>query len=214
MGKTLEIVIPKGLNEITVGQYQKYIALAEGLEDEGKLAEIAIICFCNFSIEHLRLLTSYQVNDMAARLSVVITQFTQDQPLIKKFRLQGKEYGFIPTLDKITYGENKDIVEFLKGGIDNIHKAMAVLYRPVKKHSGDTYSIEKYEPSVEHQILIKDMPLHIMFGAQVFFYNLTKELLSHIPNYLKKELEKKGYKELIQKASTKQTGDGMMNSTI
>ena len=211
MGKRLEIVIPKGLNEITVGQYQKYIALTEGIEDEGNLAEIAIICFCNVSIEHLRLLSSYQVNDMASRLSVVVSQFTQDQPLIKKFILQGKEYGFIPTLDKITYGENKDIIEFLKAGTSSLHKAMGVLYRPVKKHSGDTYSIEKYEPSVEHQMLIKDMPLHVMFGAQVFFYNLTKELLSHIPNYLKKELEKRG--ELIQKVSTKLTGDGMMSST-
>tara|TARA_R110000796_G_scaffold215671_1_gene331659 strand:+ start:2681 stop:3325 length:645 start_codon:yes stop_codon:yes gene_type:complete len=211
MGKRLEIVVPKGLNELTVSQYQNYAELAEGLDDPIRLNEIAIMCFCNVSIEHLRLLSSFQVNDISARLSVVMEEFSKDQHLIRRFRLEGVEYGFIPNLDKITYGENRDIVEYLKGGVKDSHKAMAVLFRPIKKSYNATYEIDKYETPVKHQMLMKDMPLHIMLGAQVFFWNLIKELLDHIPKYLQKAMGEKSYRELIQKVSTKQTGDGMMN---
>ena len=34
------------------------------------------------------------------------------------------------------------------------------------------------------------MPLSVVLGAMVFFYNLTNELLNYIPNYLEKELVK------------------------
>lgn len=214
MSKRLEIIVPKTLDEITVGQYQNYVALSEGIKEEGKLGEIAIMCFCNVSLEHLRLLSSYQVSDISSRLFAVISEFTKDQPLIKRFTLKGVEYGFIPNLDNITYGENKDITSHLKEGEGSVHKAMAVLYRPTKKSATSTYSIEKYKVPVDHQKYMKDMPLHVMIGARVFFWNLIKELLDHTPSYLKKEMEKMGYKELIQKASTKQTGGGMMNSTI
>lgn len=212
MGKRLEIVVPKTLNEITVGQYQNYATLSEGIEEQGRLGEIAIMCFCNVSLEHLRLLSSYQVNDISNRLFGVISEFTKDQPLVRKFTLKGQEYGFIPNLDKITYGENKDIISHIQAGTGSIHKAMAVLFRPIKK-PGKNYSIEEYKVPVNHQKLFKDMPLNVMIGAQVFFWTLIKELLSHIPNYLQSQMEEMGYKELIQKVSTKQTGDGMMSFT-
>ena len=37
---------------------------------------------------------------------------------------------------------------------------------------------------------MKEMPLGIVMGAMVFFYNLTNALLKAIPSYLEKQTEK------------------------
>ena len=72
----------------------------------------------------------------------------------------------------------------------NMHKAMAVLFRPLKQKQGHKYLIEEYEGSHKYSEVMKQMPLSVVLGAMVFFYNLTNELLNYIPNYLEKEVVK------------------------
>ena len=212
MNRKLEILIPKELSEITLGQYQNYALLSEGVTDLARLSEISVISFCNISLENLRLLSSSQVNEIVEKISVVIEKFDEPQLLIKKFRLRGEEYGFIPNLDNITYGENRDILAHLKDGLGSMHKTMAVLYRPTTEQTfAQDYAIDKYAVPVPHQKLFREMPLDVVLGAQVFFYNLIKELLAHIPKYLRKEMGEEKYRELIQKVSTKQIGGSMTN---
>ena len=71
-----------------------------------------------------------------------------------------------------------------------MHKAMAVLFRPLKQKQGHKYLIEEYEGSHKYSEVMKQMPLSVVLGAMVFFYNLTNELLNYIPNYLEKEVVK------------------------
>ena len=89
----------------------------------------------------------------------------------------------------ITYGENKDVTSYINEW-GNMHKAMAVLFRPIKQKQGHKYLIEEYEGSHKYSEVMKQMPLSVVLGAMVFFYNLTNELLNYIPSYLEKELLK------------------------
>jgi hypothetical protein len=63
-----------------------------------------------------------------------------------------------------------------------MHKAMSVLYRPIKEAHRDKYNIIDYE--AKESDVMKDMPLDVCFSAVVFFYNLGIELSSNMMDYL------------------------------
>jgi hypothetical protein len=58
--------------------------------------------------------------------------------------MDGVEYGFIPNLDDMSFGEYVDLDTYL-GDWQNIHRAMAVLYRPIREKRGERYNIVPYE---------------------------------------------------------------------
>lgn len=212
MNKELKITIPDKLGDITLEQYKMFAKMAEGIGDEDKLTEIIVTIFCNITPQQLRLLRDTQVQDIISRLQPLLEQFGSNVPLINRFTLDGVEYGFIPNINNISYGENKDITSFMSEGIDGMHKAMGVLFRPIIKTYNDTYLIEEYDGSEKYSEVMKGMPLSVMLGAQVFFWTLIKELLAHIPSYLESQMEKEDYQLLMQKVSTNITGDPMMKS--
>jgi hypothetical protein len=132
--------------------------------------------------------------------------------IITRFYIDDIEFGMIPNLDTISYGENKDIGSFM-GSRSTMHKAMAVLYRPITATYKETYLIEKYDASGKYDEVMKQMPLSVFLSAQVFFWSLIKELLKHTPKYLEKNLSKEQYKELMQKESINLIGEDMMKFT-
>ncbi len=219
MKAQLEITVPQSLEDITLRQYIKYVKASDGVEDEGVLQELLLTNFCNIRLDHLPLLKYSQVQDILGRLQPLLDSFGKDVPFTQRFTLKGVEYGFIPNLSEISYGENKNVTTYMSEGINMMHKAMAVLYRPIVNTSKDAYSIEEYpigsllpSPSWEEDMM--DMPLSVMMGAQVFFWTLIKDLLDHIPKYLEKEIGKEKLMELMQKASITTTGVPMMKSSV
>ena len=174
----VELVIPSNLSEITLGQYQEF------KQKEEPEIEDLLSCFLN--------LTSKQINHIkAADIDYLVNHlnglFDKDHQHVDRFALNGVTYGFIPNLDDITYGENKDVTTYINDWQD-IHKAMAVLYRPIKHTLGTKYTIEEYTAEEDAE-LMRSMPLSAVLGSMVFFYNLTNELLKAIPNYLEKQVE-------------------------
>jgi len=91
-----------------------------------------------------------------------------------------------------------------------MHKAMAVLYRPItKKGINDTYEIEKYNGSITYSDVMKHAPLDVVFGANVFFYNLGKELLKSTMTYLENNKE---IQTILQQHSLENDGGGILQS--
>ena len=88
-----------------------------------------------------------------------------------------------------------------------MHKAMAVLFRPIKQKLRDKYLIEEYEGSHKYSEVMKNMPLDVVLGSMVFFYSLTNALLNYIPNYLEKETAK----EQMQGVISKENGEAIQN---
>ena len=116
------------------------------------------------------------------RICEQILSVLNSEPKFKNtFTLNGINYGFIPKLNEITLGEYVDLDSYLSDW-DNMNKAMSILFRPIIAKRRNKYIIEDYEGSDVYDLT--EMPLDVVFGSMVFFWNLRKELQKHILSYL------------------------------
>ena len=176
----LEVSIPSTLKEVKLKDYQDFLLIENPSNDD------LLKCILNINTKELGKIKDKDIDYLINHINKL---FDQEHKFIPTFNLNGVAYGFIPNLDDITYGENKDVTSYINEW-GNMHKAMAVLFRPLKQKQGHKYLIEEYEGSHKYSEVMKQMPLSVVLGAMVFFYNLTNELLNYIPNYLEKEVVK------------------------
>lgn len=176
----IEVSIPSTLKEVSLKDYQDFLLIENPSNDD------LLKCILNINTKELGKIKDKDVDYLITHINKL---FEQEHKFIPTFNLNGVAYGFIPNLDEITYGENKDVTSYINEW-GNMHKAMAVLFRPLKQKQGHKYLIEEYEGSHKYSEVMKQMPLSVVLGAMVFFYNLTNELLNYIPSYLEKEVAK------------------------
>ena len=199
----LEITVPDSLSEITLGQYQKYLKIAEDVTDEKFLASKMIEIFCNVKLSDTLKMKFADVN---AICEILIGMFNEKPSLRRHFKIRGVEYGFIPKLDDISLGEYVDLDSFL-GDWENMHRAMAVLYRPIDHKYGEKYSIKEYEAGDGE--VMKDMPLEAVISSIIFFYHLGIDLSQAMMNYLEDQEET----NLVQYLNSEQNGVGINQFT-
>lgn len=203
----LSISIPTSLNEITLEQYQKFLSIAKDNKDTTFLNHKMIEIFCGVSLLEVSLMKVKDISEILARLEETFK--TNNDKLIRTFKQNGVEYGFIPNLDEITLGEYTDLDNYISDW-DNMHKAMAVLYRPITKKVLNNYLIKEYNGSHEYSELMKSMPLDVVLSATVFFFNLLAELLKYTANYLETDKE---FQDLLKKHNSELNGDGILAIT-
>tara|TARA_R100000426_G_scaffold17495_1_gene15706 strand:+ start:3662 stop:4408 length:747 start_codon:yes stop_codon:yes gene_type:complete len=184
----VKIVVPSSLEEITLGQYQDYLKDIKN-KDQKKHAEYInrklVQHICNIDQKYI---DKIPFKDVSKLLSILSDAFNKKYDLVKRFKLLDVEMGFIPKLDDMSLGEYVDVENFL-GDWHNMHKAMAVLYRPVNFKKKERYTIADYSPSDEISLLMKEMPLNIVMGSVVFFYRLGMELSKATLTYIRKTLK-------------------------
>ena len=95
---------------------------------------------------------------------------------------------------------------WMKSVSKNMHKAMAVLFRPITDKKDDRYDIEEYT-GIKNADKYLDMPLDVVLGAFVFFYHLSNELLITTLNYLEEQ-----DLDSDQKKTLRENGDGIRAS--
>lgn len=176
-----EILVPDTLSEITLEQYQKFLKIQENNEDETFLAIKMIEIFCGIRGDTIMKMKASSIRDITG---ILTDMFNQKPPLVREFTMKGKEYGFIPKLEDMSFGEYVDLDTYM-GDIENIHKAMAVLYRPITQKYNDKYLIEEYEG--ENEQIMLDMPMDAVLSSIIFFYNLGMDLSKAMLNYLGNE---------------------------
>jgi hypothetical protein len=184
----VKIVVPSSLKEVTLGQYQDYLKDIKD-KDQEKDAEYInrklVQHVCNINEKYI---DKIPFKDVSKLLSILNHAFNEKYDLVKRFKLLDVEMGFIPKLDDMSLGEYVDVENFL-GDWQNMHKAMAVLYRPVNFKKKERYTIAEYSPSDEISHLMKEMPLNIVMGSVVFFYRLGMELSKATLTYIRKTLK-------------------------
>lgn len=186
---TIKLELPADINQITLGEWQKFNKISNDNPDvDNDFLEIKMLeIFCGLKYKDIHTLPLGTFNDAIRYISEV---FKAKTPLVRRFNLIGTddktvEFGFVPNLDKLTMGEYIDLNNYFEDP-DNIHKAMAVLFRPIHPSYKDRkdYRISSYEGTEFFATLMKDMPLGIALGARVFFYRLgiklSKAILSSI----------------------------------
>ena len=207
----IELSVPDALSDITLGQYQKYLKILDQNKDDENAAEFinlkTIEIFCNVDFKDV---LKIPLGEAEKVLTIINKAFDEKPDIIRHFKLLNVDMGFIPSLERISLGEYIDI----ENGITDwqtMHKAMAVLYRPVNFKSKEKYTIAPYEPSDEVSELMKEMPLDVAMSSMVFFYALGMELLKAIPTYIQKNLtEEQTY---LLKQTLAQSGVGINQFT-
>ena len=198
----VEIQIPSSLSEITLEQYQKFTKInTDENQDSSFLMHKTVELFCNLNLQDIAKIKFIYVQEI---LNDINNLFEPKQDLIPTFNLNGVEYGLIPVLDDMTLGEYIDLDETFTDW-DTMHKAMAVLFRPVSFKKGDRYQIEDYE-GLDKAELMKQMPLDVVMGCMFFFWSLNEELLKTTLNYLSQEVPKQLTTEQLKTLA--KNGDG------
>ena len=196
----VEVTVPDSLNQVKLKGYQELLLKEKPTDDD------MLKCILNINTKELGKIKDKDVNKL---LEIINDLFKKDRKFIPQFKMKGVLYGFVPNLDDITYGENKDITAYISDW-GNVHKAMAVLFRPITQKQGSKYLIEEYEGSHKYSEMMKNMPLDVVLGSMVFFWNLTNALLNSIPNYLEKEIKE----EQMKGAALAESGEVIQNSIL
>ena len=205
----LEISIPTELNEIKLSQYQSFLKIAKDNDDAEFLNQKMVQTFCNIDLKDVAEIKYKDVLEITASIGKMFN--VQSHKFINRFKLGGVEFGFIPDLEDMTFGEYTDLDSYI-GNWDNMHKAMAVLFRPIKKKGlNNTYEIEKYNGSITYSDVMKHAPLDVVFGANVFFYTLGNELLKSTMNYLE---QNKQIQTILQQHNSVEGGVGIAQSML
>lgn len=203
----LQITVPTSLNEITLDQYQRFVSIMENNPESDFVQQKMIEIFCNVPLKLVPTIPLKEVNEIIALLNEM---FNAEYKLKPIFKLGNTNFGFIPNLDEISLGEFSDLDNYF-GKWDKMHNAMAVLYRPVVEKYKDKYNIEDYNGSVTYCDVMKHMPMDVVMGAMVFFYNLSSELMISSLNYLEKNPQ---VQAMIDKHNLEQNGDGIHLSML
>tara|TARA_R110001632_G_scaffold41333_4_gene103795 strand:+ start:686 stop:1333 length:648 start_codon:yes stop_codon:yes gene_type:complete len=182
----IKLNVPNRLSEIALSEYVKYLKILDiNEEDENSdvfVQQKVLEIFCgvpyNKSLE-------FKVTDVTKIVSVINNTLNQQPDLVKSFKLGDTEFGFIPKLDDMSFGEYIDIDSNL-GDWDNMYRVMSVLYRPIKQKSGDKYLIEDYKGDAYHDAM-RHTPMDAVISSLVFFWNLGKELSVAMIDYLETE---------------------------
>lgn len=194
----VEVYIPDTLSEITLGQYQKYLKIQSENEDENFLAMKMIEIFCGLRGDTILAMKAKSIKDITTILS---NMFTEKPHLVKEFKMNGRTYGFIPKLEDMSFGEYIDLDTYI-GDMENLHRAMAVLYRPIKQKYDEKYLIEDY--TGEESDIMKSMPMDAVLSSILFFYHLGMDLSQAMMSYLEEE-----EMDLVQQQILGENGDGI-----
>ena len=166
--------------DITLRDFQLYAQIEEPTEVD------MVKYFLNKTQKEI---DKMKVEDFQEAVEEITKEITKKNEFIPTFKMGGVEYGFIPNLEEITYGENRDLTGYINDW-QTMHLAMAVSYRPITLKKGGKYLIEDYTGTSVTAELMRDCPLSVVQGMNVFFYNLINDLLNCIPKFMTGEVVK------------------------
>jgi len=181
----VKIQVPTSLKDIPLHKYQKYLKIVDiNKEDENSeifLQQKMLEIFCGLPFDQA---INYRMRDIDQATSVILNALNEQPDLVTSFTIGNTKFGFIPSLEDISFGEYIDIDSYM-GDWDNMHKLMAVLYRPIVSQIKDKYLIEEYKGDNYHDAMLHT-PMNAVISSLVFFYRLEKELLKSLMDYLEK----------------------------
>jgi len=182
----MKITLPENISEITLGQFMRYEDLINRNLDDYNFNKRKVEIFAKIPFHYIDNVKQVDFERILNQIDVALSVDAEFKP---RFIMHDIEFGFIPNLDKMTLAEYVDLT---KHGVEkeSLHNLMAVLFRPIINKEGDKYSVMTYEGTEEYADMMKDMPLNVVNGALVFFYNLANELQEATQRYLSEELRK------------------------
>lgn len=184
----MKVSIPTSIKDITLKQFQEYTKNPENVFE----------IFTNIKESDV---SQKDYAEIVEQINLVLNEPAE---FTHTFFIDDVEFGFVPNLDKITAGEYRDLTIY-GTDIENLHKLMAVLFRPIKKKDSlGNYQIVNYNGTERFAKIMKYMPMNAVNGALVFFSSLANELINYTQKYMKVEQVKEN--KLV---TTLKSGGGM-----
>lgn len=203
----IEIDIPTDLSEISLDRYQKYMVTLNNSDDKEFIFQKMIEIFCGLELKDVVKIKASTVIELVHHFNKL---FNEKTTFKHRFKLGGVEFGFITDLEEISWGEYIDI-EANISDIQNMHKALAVMYRPIVKDVKGKYEIEPYDGNLNYAEVLKLAPLDVVLPASVFFWTLGTELLDNILHSLQTMKNKTRIQRMFNSQSN---GDGIAQSIM
>ena len=163
--------------EIPLKNYQRFLKMQAESTDEEFIAQKMIEIFCGIDLKEVAKIKLTDLNELIEHFNKI---FNQAPKFYHRFKLKDMEFGFIPNLEDISWGEYIDLEHHLNNW-DNYHKAMAVMYRPIINTRKDKYEIAPYTASEEYHELMKYMPMEIAISSRVFFLRFRERVVRQYP---------------------------------
>lgn len=194
-----EITIPEKLNDLTLKQYQKFADVLS-IEDAEQdfINRKALEIFYGIDAKYYN---DLKVSDIDKLIEAVNKVLAVESVFENTVTIDGVEFGFVPNLDDITFGELVDYDSRVE--VKDWHKLMGVMFRPITKKQGNKYIIEKYDPGRA----LPSIPLGVALGAVGFFFDLGKDLLTDTLNSLTGDQQ-----AAIEKQTLEESGVGILQS--
>ena len=204
-----EIVIPTSLSEIPLKSYQEFMKVIEKSNDQEFIGQKTVEIFCGLQMKDVVRVKWNDIRDLTLHLNNI---FKEKPKFQATFKIKGVEFGFIPNLEDMTFGEYIDLESNISS-VETFHKAMAVMYRPITKKVKDRHEIFEYVGTDEFSEVMKYAPLNVVLGATVFFSTLGSDLVQHTLIYLETEIKKNPkIMTLAKERNLINDGDGTIQS--
>ena len=211
MSKQFQLKVPATQADIPLFKYQKYAKIVQ--DAEGDLAEDFIRAkileiFCGITLKQAYELPLKELDGVVTHILGLMAEKAELQRRFTMADPSGKtvEFGFMPNMDEMSLGEYIDLEKYISSWED-MHKALAVMYRPIVAGKKEFYEIEKYEGSDKYSDIMKDAPVTVALGAMVFFYHLGTDLLKTTMHYLRQQAAEE--LQEAQKNPSEVNGDGI-----
>jgi hypothetical protein len=187
--------------ELTISQYQMIHQYKEiYISEPAKL----LAMYLDISVNELKDLPLEQVQFVENYLTDILAVQEMKDELFNSFTFEGVEYGLENDWSKLSWGAWTDLEVYSSKDIEqNIHKIMAILYRPVLNWKGKKFIIDRYRASEieERAELFKKLPAKYWFGVCGFFLLVSTVYINNLKNSLSSvnranQLIEKGWKIL------------------
>jgi hypothetical protein len=132
----MRIEVPTSLEQITIKQFLKWKHATENSSEEFLPFQLVSI-FCNIELNEVIRIPLKQFEEII----FTIGQALEETPKhVRRFTMNGIDYGFIPNFDNVTTAEYVDLDTYID---TDVLKAMMVMYRPIENKFGkDLYNIK------------------------------------------------------------------------
>tara|TARA_Y100001938_G_C8101776_1_gene442464 strand:+ start:15440 stop:16090 length:651 start_codon:yes stop_codon:yes gene_type:complete len=196
--------LPLSWGEVSIKQYQELMMLIDNEKNEldTKIRTISILTGCELSL--LSKASVANLNKVYKKLGE-LTAKLPSKTFRRVIEIEDVEYGFIPDMNDLTFGEFVDIDTWLQSGYANLIDILTVLYRPVLKRKGERYNIAEYEASsrVERaKVFSRSMSVDSVYGAMVFFYTIASKHIETTLYSLEMQKKKRSSTEQREKKKT------------
>jgi hypothetical protein len=183
----MKLKIPKELSDITLEQAQKVLLIDQNpdMADFPKMVH-SVAIMTGVTPHEIGQVHLVDLENIYNRIFSMIEGGGLEAPLKRHVNYLGRDYAFIEDVRDMETGAFVDIDEMVKGDkyAENLHKIMAVLYRPVDAKIGKRYRLTSYvkehpkDREERQAVFLKHMTLDVVRGAAGFFLAVMLKCLN------------------------------------